>query len=414
MPAISIIMPVYNGAQYLEKSLKSVENQTFKDVELVCVDDGSTDNSLDLLNDYKKTYDFLVVISQENQGSGKARNTGIANAKGDYIAFLDADDIYIDNDALEKMYAIATGNDADMVSGNLQFVEKDYSLKENRHYERGDYAYFDTDSQISPGDYGIPYAFYKSIFKRQFLADNDIVFPDLLRGQDPVFLAMAFANTDVIYTCHTDLYGYNYSAGAGGLNNKMNNYIKKKSYVQHFKDTCEVLENGGLSEVCETYKLHLTRYLNWKKNNRDEDLFKIYGIFFENPNEYFDIGDENFVIFNTAAQAYLLYNNEDEEKFSKTKEFIVEIDPEVLPKHIREKYDILASSNNNAEYIENYHNDKIERLTKRHDYLTGKIDELTGENESLEAELEKLDSKVESVKSSSGFKVAKKFKNMIK
>lgn len=413
MPKISIVMPVYNGAKYLRKSLESVENQTFKDIELICVDDGSTDDSLRLLNDFKEDYDFLVVVSQENQGSGKARNTGISNAKGDYIAFLDADDIFIDSDALERMYAIADENDADIVSANLQFVTKDYSLKENRHYERGDYAYFDSQGEISPEDYGIPYAFYKNIFKKEFLDSNEIVFPDLLRGQDPVFLAKAFASTDVIYTCPVDLYGYNYSVG-GGVNNKMNNYIKKKSYVQHFRDACDILADGGLLKMSDEYKLHLTRYLNWKKNNANEDLFKIYGLLFENPYEYFDIEDENFIVFNTAAQAYLLYNKKDEDKFKATKGFLEKIDPEVLPKSIRKNYDILAGSKDNDNYIDKYHTYKIEKLQERHDYLTNKIDELEGENEKLEKDLEKLDSQVESVKSSGGFKIAKKVKNIIK
>lgn len=413
MPKISIVMPVYNGAKYLKKSLESVDNQTFKDLELICVDDGSTDDSLKLLNDFKNDYDFLVVISQKNQGSGKARNTGIQNAKGDYIAFLDADDIFIDSDALERMHEIACENDADIVSGNLQFVKKDYTLKENRHYERGDYAYFNSASKISPDEYGIPYAFYKNIFKRQFLNSNDIVFPDLLRGQDPVFLANAFANAEVIYTCPTNLYGYNYSVG-GGVNNKMNNYIKKKSYVQHFRDACDILGEGGLHKTSEEYKLHLTKYLNWKKNNTDEDLFKIYGLIFDDIDSYFSIRDENYVVFNTAAQSYLLYNTKDDEKFARVKGFIDNIDPEALPPHIREKYDLLARSKDNDEYIDIYHMDKIEKLKKRHDYLTKKIDELSDENDKLEAELEKLDSQVKSVKSSGSFKVAKKFKNIIK
>lgn len=413
MPKISIVMPVYNGAKYLSKSLKSIENQTLKDIELICVDDGSTDDSLSLLNDFKETYDFMVVISQENQGSGKARNTGIANAKGEYIAFLDADDIYIDDDALERMYDVAVRNDADIVSANLQFVKKDYSLKENKHYERGDYAYFDEESCISPEDYGIPYAFYKNIFKRDFINSNEIIFPDLLRGQDPVFLAKAFVSTDAIYTCPVNLYGYNSSVG-GGVNNKMNTYIKKKSYVQHFRDTCDVLADGGLENMSETYKLHLTKYLNWKKNNANEDLFKIYGILFENPYDYFDITDENFIIFNTAAQAYLLYNQKDDDKFKQTKEFIEKIDPDDLPKAIKEKYHILECSKDNDDYIENYHKDKIKKLEKRHKNLTDKIDELEAENEKLEAEVERLDGKVKEVKSSGGFKIAKKVKNIIK
>lgn len=413
MPKISVIMPVYNGAKYLKKSLESISNQTFTDVEVICVDDGSTDNSLEVLNDLKEKYDFIRVIEQENQGSGKARNTGMENAIGEYIAFLDADDIFIDEDALDTMYDVAKVNDADIVSANLQFVKKDYSIKENHHYERGDYVCFDEFDTISPDDYGIPYAFYKNIFKRKFLIDNDIIFPDLLRGQDPVFLAKAFTHTKEIYTCPVDLYGYNYSVG-GGVNNKMNNYQKKKSYIMHFRDACDELQDGGLLKTSKEYKLHMTRYLNWKKNNQDEDLFRIYGELFDKPEEYFDTSDKNYIIFNAAARSYLLYHSDDENLFTKVKKSMEGIDAEKLPKAVRQKHSLIIDSSTLDDYKDRYYDFTIEKLEKRNKYLKNKIDELTSENEALEDELKDLDVKVDSVKSSKGFKIAKKVKNIIK
>lgn len=413
MVKISIIMPVFNGGEFLERSIRSIDEQTLNDIELICVDDGSTDNSLELLNQYSNDYKFIKVISQDNQGSGKARNTGISNATGDYIAFLDADDIFIDGDALEMMYKIAEINGADIVSANLQFVNRDYTLKENPHYGRGDYAYFDGEGEINPNDYGIPYAFYKNIFKKEFLDMHEIVFPDLLRGQDPVFLSKALGNTDVVYTCSRNLYGYNHSVG-GGVNNKMNNYQKKKSYVQHFRDACDELARDGLVKISAEYKLHLTRYLNWKKNNKDEDLFRIYGIIFPDRYEYFTQDDENFTVFNTAAESYLLYYSDDEENFRIVKNHMKNTDESVLPKHVREKYDLIMSSDSLDEYKDSYYNDKIDRLEKRHKNLTDKIEELKKENAMLEEEAAGLESDVEKVKSSKSFKIAKKFKNILK
>ena len=406
-------MPVNNGAKFLDKSLESVSNQSFSDVEVICVDDGSTDNSVEVLNDLKDKYDFIKVIEQENQGSGKARNTGIRNAGGEYIAFLDADDIYIDKNALETMYDTAVKNNADIVSANLQFVKKDYSLRKNHHYERGDYIFFDEFGTIAPDDYGIPYAFYKNIFRRDFLDKHEIMFPDLLRGQDPVFLAEAFTNTEKIYTCPVVLYGYNYSVG-GGLNNKMNNYQKKKSYVQHFKDACDILNRGGLSKTSEEYKLHLTKYLNWKKNNRDNDLFRIYGMIFENPDEYFSHCDENYLIFNAAAQSYLLYHTDDEDAFIDVKKSLKDLDEKILPKNIAEKRSLLVESSDLDDYKDRYYDFTIRKMEKRNKYLKDKIEELTEENEELEDELQDLNEKVDTVKSTKSFKIAKKFKNIIK
>ena len=94
MVNVSVIMPVYNDASRLEKSINSFLKQTLIEKELICVNDGSTDNSLEVLNEFAEKYESIKVFSQENQGSGKARNLGITEAKGQYIGFLDADDFF--------------------------------------------------------------------------------------------------------------------------------------------------------------------------------------------------------------------------------------------------------------------------------------------------------------------------------
>ena len=88
MVKISVIMPVYNGEKYLEKTCLNLSKQTLTDIELICVNDGSTDNSLNILEKLADKYDFIKIINQENQGSGVARNNGIENAIGEYIAFF--------------------------------------------------------------------------------------------------------------------------------------------------------------------------------------------------------------------------------------------------------------------------------------------------------------------------------------
>ena len=91
-------MPVYNDANRLNKSITSIINQSLDNIELICVNDGSQDNSLEILNDFADKYDFIKVLSQENQGSGKARNYGMSEATGDYIGFLD---ISVTNDEID-------------------------------------------------------------------------------------------------------------------------------------------------------------------------------------------------------------------------------------------------------------------------------------------------------------------------
>ena len=113
-PTISVIIPVYNVGNYLNKSLKSVLNQTFTDFEVICVDDGSTDSSLDILNEIANKDSRVKVYHQENAGGGAARNFALTKATGDYIFFMDSDDL-IDNTVLSKSLDFIRKNDADFI-----------------------------------------------------------------------------------------------------------------------------------------------------------------------------------------------------------------------------------------------------------------------------------------------------------
>ena len=97
---VSIVLPVYNVEKYLPRCLDSVTGQTYKDLEIICVDDGSPDGSVEIIKRYAENDDRIVLISQKNQGLSGARNTGINAARGEYIMFLDSDD-YIDAEACE-------------------------------------------------------------------------------------------------------------------------------------------------------------------------------------------------------------------------------------------------------------------------------------------------------------------------
>jgi glycosyltransferase involved in cell wall biosynthesis len=94
LPKVSIVIPVYNVENYLKECLNSLINQTFKDIEIICVNDGSTDNSLNILNEYSQNDNRIKVFNQSNSGAAISRNNGIKEANGEYLAILDADDIY--------------------------------------------------------------------------------------------------------------------------------------------------------------------------------------------------------------------------------------------------------------------------------------------------------------------------------
>ena len=112
-PKVSVIVPVYNVEQYLRQCLDSLINQTLKDIEIICVNDGSTDNSLEILQSYAKQDDRIKVINQENGGAGSARNKGMIEASGKCLYFIDGDD-YLQLDALEKIYQKIADTNADI------------------------------------------------------------------------------------------------------------------------------------------------------------------------------------------------------------------------------------------------------------------------------------------------------------
>lgn len=111
---VSVILPVYNAEKFIAQCLDSIMGQTLKEIEIICVDDGSTDNSLQIMKEYENKYSNIVVISQENAGAGAARNKGLKRAKGEYLSILDADDFFEPN-MLEEAYTKAKEDKADMV-----------------------------------------------------------------------------------------------------------------------------------------------------------------------------------------------------------------------------------------------------------------------------------------------------------
>lgn len=102
---VSIVIPVYNVESYLEECMESVINQSLDDIEIICINDGSTDSSLKILERYESKYNNIIVINQENKGLSASRNIGIRKARGKYIYFLDSDD-FINIKSMEKCYKV--------------------------------------------------------------------------------------------------------------------------------------------------------------------------------------------------------------------------------------------------------------------------------------------------------------------
>ena len=295
MVSVSIIMPVYNDEEVIGQSITSVANQTLNDLELIVINDGSTDNTLDILNEFADKYDFIKVVSQENQGSGKARNYGMDIANGEYIGFLDADDYFIDDDALERLYEVAVLNNANMVTGNiLHDVDNPGEFVPFKHLE-----YFTEDKVILPEDYGIPWSFYKSIFKTDFLLSNKIYFPDLLRGQDPVFLAEILAKVDKIYAVATNVYAYVFYDAI----DRCNTYRKLYDQLLHYKIVLDYLKDPRFIKANYDFKRAFLWFVNHLNEEDSLTALKIINEIFEGNTE---------ILHSIHYQVYSKFNNNPE------------------------------------------------------------------------------------------------------
>lgn len=201
---VSVIIPVYNMEKYLGECLRSVLHQTLSELQIICVDDGSTDNTHIVLEEYRNKYSNIKVCYQKRQGAGTARNKGIEYATGEFIAFMDSDDYYASNDVLEVLYNYAVLHDVKVAGGNLlRDVEGKVDHSINRLFQK---HVIEKNEVITFSDYQFCWGYTCFIYKRELLNKNKISFPSYIRGQDPPFMLKALFHADKIGVLSKDIY----------------------------------------------------------------------------------------------------------------------------------------------------------------------------------------------------------------
>lgn len=195
-PKISIIVPVYNTEQYLRECLDSVLSQTLQEIEVICINDGSPDNSIGILREYEAKDYRVTVIDKKNEGVAKARNDGMALAKGEFIAFMDSDDYYPSGEVLEKLYNNAVSNCV-KASGGSCLVLKHGEVTQQESVEFG--YDFSATGKLTYSEYQYDYGYTRFIFNRKAVTENNVTFPPLGRFQDPPFMVRAMDSCKDIY-----------------------------------------------------------------------------------------------------------------------------------------------------------------------------------------------------------------------
>ncbi|MBR1661976.1 MAG: glycosyltransferase family 2 protein [Acidaminococcaceae bacterium] len=207
-PKITVVVPVYNTEKYLKKCLTSICRQTLKELEILCINDGTKDNSLYILREFESKFNNIRVINQFNSGVGVARNNGIVNANGAYIAFMDSDDYYLSNDCLEKLYLNAVKNNALICGGSFSEDHGNWIRKEwPGIYEK--YT-FKENGLIKYQDYQFDYGYYRFIFNRKMLLEHNIFYPPYIRFQDPPFFVKSMITAGQFYAIKDVTYCYRY------------------------------------------------------------------------------------------------------------------------------------------------------------------------------------------------------------
>lgn len=197
MTKVSIIIPAYNTYAYLGRCLHSAVHQTLDNFEVICINDGSTDDCIGIMNSYAEVFKNIIVIDiPKNKGVANARNCGIEKAKGEYVGFIDSDD-YVDLDYFKTLYDYSIGHDYDIIRG-IRVIDE--ACKHGKN------------------EYG---CIVPSIIRRKILIDNpDLRFPtNMVKGEDSTFKAWLYKKTNKIFECPDTGVYYHYMRRNGSLSN---------------------------------------------------------------------------------------------------------------------------------------------------------------------------------------------------
>lgn len=241
MIKVSVIIPVYNMDRYLETCLNSVLEQDLEEIEIICINDGSTDRSSEILASYRERCSGFAVVNQDNQGAAAARNTGLSIAGGEFVAFMDADDFYPERGVLRKLYRCAKENSVMICGGTAVKVVNGSVEKEYGKLRRG--LAFEKEGKVSFQEYQGAFGFGRFIYQLDFLREKGIKFPLFARFEDPLFMLEAMIAAEEFYAVKDVVYC------ARAVEKKINfgSYRMIEGYMQCI---CSILEKTGKNELC--------------------------------------------------------------------------------------------------------------------------------------------------------------------
>ena len=333
MDKISVIVPIYNVEKYLKDCIESIINQTYSNIEIILVNDGSTDSSLEICEEYLNKNDKIVIVNKKNGGLSDARNAGLEKATGKYIMFVDADD-YIAPNSCEILYNAIKDTDYEFVTANFAFTNN-----EGIPWKKPMFSDKFQNTSLSIEEYKKSFYLVNStvwnkIFKKEFIDKNKLKFEVGLLAEDAVFTTKAFIKSKRTYYVKDIVYYYRQRESKKG-----NASISLNCTIDYFK------------KVNEAYKII---YKNFKKYN-EMNFYRYYY---------------------AKSTAYILYkfidstllDDKEKIKILKIMKWFFKLKIELDAPHTSKTIDIITDAINDEKYDEVLKYSKI--LAEAREYMT--------------------------------------------
>lgn len=306
MIKISVIIPVYNSSKFLAECLESVISQELKEIEIIVVNDGSTDNSLEIIKKYEKIDNRIILIDKVNEGQSKARNIGIKLARGKYIGFIDSDD-YIPSDYYKKLYLKIEKENSEIVVCGVEIID---SSRNNIKMEIVDYTH-KIDFLFDKKNFGFP---VNKLYRKDILDEKNIYFDESLKlSEDFLFNLQYLLEIEKISSVLENYYCYRKHS----TNTTKNQYL----YVERFKvieKSLEFLKNEQLDDITREKMIEIIirqsflelnfYYLEELKLKKDEYWKELYievKKFYYKNKIYFSL--KNRIYFNYRRGRLIMY-----------------------------------------------------------------------------------------------------------
>lgn len=319
-PAISVLVPIYNVEAYLEECLNSLKDQTFTDFEVICINDGSTDGSRDIIQRYLDTDHRFKVIDKPNSGYGASMNQGLSAATGTYIAILESDDIF-EADALEHLYQLAESYDAQLAKADfwLYWSKPEVRLEQFHVIPEGAAGHL-LDPKDEPEIFYQKPSIWSGLYRRDFLKENAIDFLETPGAayQDASFNFKTLASADRAIFSDKPILKYRQDNEQSSVNSPgkvycaCDEYVEMERFLQDRPDMRAKLE--GIKE-----RMKFDTYM-WNYDRLSEELRAEFLVYAANElRADLDRGDLDLSLFEPWAEADLHALLDDSENFQEVR-----------------------------------------------------------------------------------------------